>query len=245
MLNISIKNSAVYEYGLIWAIAASLLLHALLAVFVPNLKFDVKKETKQVLKIELQKPSPPAPVIAPPLPVSKPEPLKPEPIKPKIKPKPTVKPKPIVTEPEFIEPPETAPPITNEVIAVQPSAEIQPEVVVAQPAPVETPPPPPPNKDAALGDYRSILGRAIAKHKSYPKIAQRRGWQGTVLLNIKVDENGNVLSATVSKSSGHKSLDKQALKMVKKASPFPTPPSALRGSSFNITVPVSFKLAGA
>lgn len=246
-MNISINHSNINENTLIWAIVASLLLHVLFAVVVPNFKFDTKKETQQVLKIELQKPTPPAPVIAPPLPIAEPEP--PKPVKPKIKPKPVVKPKPITPiaeEPEITEPPEATPPVTD-VIAVQPSVESTPEVVVpvAPPAPIEPPPPPAPSKvdiNAALGKYRSILGRAIAKHKSYPKIAQRRGWQGSVLLDLKIDENGNVLLAKVRESSGHKSLDNRALEMVKKASPFPLPPAALQGSSFNITVPVAFKL---
>ncbi|WP_225907128.1 energy transducer TonB family protein [Methyloradius palustris] len=43
-------------------------------------------------------------------------------------------------------------------------------------------------------------------------------------------------------SSNRESLDQQALEMVKKASPFPLPPDSLRGKSFNILVPVSFKL---
>ncbi len=69
-----------------------------------------------------------------------------------------------------------------------------------------------------------------------------RGWQGECLLDLKLDGNGNVLSASVKESSGHEALDNQALEMVRKASPFPAPPEVLRGRSFNITVPVSFKL---
>jgi periplasmic protein TonB len=57
-----------------------------------------------------------------------------------------------------------------------------------------------------------------------------------------LDGNGKVLSATVQQSSGFDALDKQALEMVRKASPFPAPPEALRSRTFNITVPVSFKL---
>ena len=112
------------------------------------------------------------------------------------------------------------------------------------------PPPEPPKKiepseddvNAALRQYGGTLGRAIAKHKQYPKIAQMRGWQGECLLDLKLDGSGNVLSASVKESSGYEALDNQALEMARKASPFPTPPDALKGRSFNITVPVSFKL---
>jgi protein TonB len=43
-------------------------------------------------------------------------------------------------------------------------------------------------------------------------------------------------------SSGFEALDKQALEMVKKAAPFPLPPEALRSKTFNVIIPVSFKL---
>jgi len=233
-----------------------MLLHMLFAVVVPNFDFSSPLKKPQLIKVELQKPTPPPAVEELP-PIEIPEPPKPKPPEPVKKPKPikkkvkpVVKPKPIKKEVVVpIEPPvEPPPPVVEEVIAVAPTVDSTAEVVVPvlDPVPVEPPPPPPPTvaqRSNALDAYSSQLGRAIAKHKSYPKIAQRRGWQGTVLLDIKVDSSGNVLSAVVSKSSGHKSLDKQALKMVKKASPFPTPPAILQGGSFNISVPVAFKLA--
>ncbi|MFW5432005.1 MAG: energy transducer TonB [Methylophilaceae bacterium] len=238
-MDISINNSHFSENGIIWAITASILLHTLIAVVVPNFDFSNASKQRQVIKVELQKSTPPAPVpVVEPLP-----PIDiPEPPKPKL-------PKPIKKEaPTPIEPPAeiTPPPMVEEVIAVQPSVESTPEVIVPEPEPVEPPPPPQPSladKELALSAYGSQLGHAIAKHKSYPKLAQRRGWQGAVLLDLKVDSNGNVLSAVVSKSSGHDVLDRRALEMVKKASPFPAPPAALQGSSFNISVPVVFKLA--
>ncbi|KAG1647897.1 Molybdopterin molybdenumtransferase [Nymphon striatum] len=210
----------------------------------------VDKKPRQLIEIELQKPTPPAPVVEPLPAIDIPEPVKPKPPKPvkkKVKP---IKPKPIKKKeaPLPIEPPAeiTPPPVVEEVIAIEPTSQKAPEIVVPEPtpAPIEPPPPQPSqaDRDNALNAYSNQLGRAIAKHKSYPKLAQRRGWQGTVLLNIKVDGNGNVLSAVVSKSSGHNSLDKRALKMVEKASPFPAPPTLLQGDSFNISVPVVFKL---
>ena len=246
-MDISINNTRFDGNGIIWAITASILLHLLIAVVVPNFNFTSEKETPQVLKIELQQPAPPAPApIAEPLPsIDIPEPPKPEPIKKKIKP--VVKPKPIkkVAPPPVAQPEITPPPVVEEVIAVQPTIESAPEVVVVQPPPIVPPPPPEPSKadiDNALSAYGNILGRAIAKHKSYPKIAQRRGWEGVVLLDLKIDSSGNVLSAVVRDSSGYDSLDKRALAMVKKAAPFPAPPKLLQGSTFNISVPVSFKL---
>ncbi len=229
------------ENIIIWAVIASILLHILFAVIVPNFKFDTIKKERQILNIEIQNPAPPPiepqpPVIEPEQPKPIPKVVKPE--KPKLIVKPIEKPTPIE--------PEAPPPIIEEVIAVAPTATPEPEAIVI-PQPVEPPPEPPKPSQAEVDDaieqYSGLLGRTIAKYKSYPKIAIRRGWQGKVILDLKIDGNGNVLSANVRDSSGHAALDKEAIKMVKKAAPFPKPPAALQSQSFNIIVPVSFKLA--
>lgn len=251
-MDIAINNLRINEHGIIWAITASILLHVLVAVVVPNFNFTTKTEPKKILKVELLQPAPPAPApIAEPLPpINNPEPPKPEPIKKKLEP--IIKPKPIkeealtpIEEPELV-----SQPVVENIIAVQPSAERPTEIVVPQPTqptePIEVPSPPQPSQadiDSALSAYGNLLGRAIAKHKSYPKIAERRGWQGTALLDLKIDSQGHVLSATVRDSSGYDSLDSRALEMVKKASPFPPPPKELQGRTFDISVPVTFKLA--
>ncbi|HNV88481.1 MAG TPA: energy transducer TonB [Methylotenera sp.] len=246
-MDISIKNPSsnarANESTLIWAVICSILLHLLLLAVIPNFKFDAIKEIPQELTIQIQQPKPPEPAVVPepPKPV---EPIKPvsEPIKPL--PKKMPKPDPIPVQDIKPEPVTSEPPPPPAVITAAPKADAPP-VITAPP-----PPPEPPKKiepdeadiSAALSQYGGTLGRAIAKHKQYPKIAQMRGWQGDCLLDLKIDGSGNVLSANVKESSGFEALDKQALEMVRKASPFPAPPEALRGRSFDITVPVSFKL---
>lgn len=240
--NSIISNSRIpniNESKIVWAVIASILLHVLFAVGIPNFKFDNVKKERQILKIEIQNPVP-QPVAVPQPPVIEPEKPKPNPKKkPKIKPiiEPIAKP---IKPPAPIEPEEPAPP---EVIAVAPITTPEPKAVIVPPPPPEPPKPSQAEIDNALGQYGSLLGRSIAKHKSYPKIARKRGWQGKVILDLKIDSNGNVLSAKVRDSSGHAVLDKEALKMAKKAAPFPKPPLALQSQSFNITVPVSFKLS--
>jgi len=252
-LDVSIKKSNFNESTLIWAIICSILLHALLAITLPNLKFDTPKKPVP-LEIELQKPVAPEPVAevqpvqTPEQPIEQPKPevKKPEPIKKIIEPKPITKtveaPSP-VAEVQQAEPPAEVQPAPT-VIAVQPKTDTAPVAVVAPPAPevAKAPERSQAEVDNALGDYGNLLGRAIAKHKQYPRIAQTRGWEGVVLLDLKLDGSGKVLSVSIKEGSGYDALDKQALEMVRKASPFPAPPEALRNRTFNITVPVSFKL---
>ncbi len=50
---------------------------------------------------------------------------------------------------------------------------------------------------------------------AYPIVAKRRGYMGTVELIVLVSEKGIVSSLKIFKSSGYKSLDRQAVKTVK------------------------------
>ena len=126
---------------------------------------------------------------------------------------------------------------------------------VAQPTPKEVAPSPPaetiskipnivPQEQVTqhIESYSSLLANAIAKYKQYPKIAQMRGWQGTVIVDLEIDIKGAVISVKIKKSSTYEVLDNEALEMIKKASPFPAPPESLRGKNFNVLVPISFKL---
>ena len=212
----------------------SITLHVLMAVGIPTFSFE-KMVKPQVITIELARPK-----VEPPPPPPPPKP--PEPVKPKVvpPPQPVVQkmPQPVVTKT-----PETVPP-PPAVIAAAPKAEAPPPSFVA-PTPLPEPPKPTVNQvdvDNAKNQYGNLLSREVAKHKQYPKIAQMRGWQGDVELDLQIDGSGNLVASKVRTSSGFEALDKQALEMVKKAAPFPLPPEALRAKTFNVIIPVSFKL---
>lgn len=96
--------------------------------------------------------------------------------------------------------------------------------------------------EVALNDFSNLLARHIANFKMYPKIAQMRGWQGEVVLELQLSQDGQLTSSKVIKSSGFDVLDNESLEMVKRASPFPVPPEILKNRSFNILVPIRFKL---
>ena len=221
------------EHAFTWALCLSIALHLAALITLP--KFNQEPlEPPKVLTVEISQPTP----------VQEPQP-KQEPIKPKVEPKPIPKvipkPQPVVEKKVSPEPVAEPPP---PVMAAAPKAEVKP-TITAPPPPPEPPKPVTVNQeeiDASRNQYGSLLSREIAKHKQYPKIAQMRGWQGDVAVDIQIDGSGNVLSTKIHTSSGFESLDKQALEMVKKASPFPMPPAALRSKPFNVLVPVSFRL---
>jgi protein TonB len=240
----TISQNRLSDQHLAWMLALSLGVHALLLLSLPNL-LQIKKLAPTILQVEMtttQAPSPP--------PQAEPAPEPPAPVVPQktITPKPDIKPAPIKSYPTPVDndAPKQVEHVSEipQVISTAPKADVTPAVVVPPPPP-EPPKPLGPSQqdiDAARNQYGNELANALAKYKQYPKIAQMRGYQGDVLVEVQMDSNGNVTSSKIHQSSGYESLDNQALEMVKKASPLPPPPYALRGRSFNVLVPVSFHL---
>ena len=75
----------------------------------------------------------------------------------------------------------------------------------------------------------------------YPEIATSRGWEGTVLLRVKVTADGRSEEVAVHQSSGHKVLDKSAIIAVQKWRFIP----AKRGNTSvacTVIVPIAFTL---
>jgi protein TonB len=229
----------------------SIVLHAALFGVLPRIG-EEKPPQQPVLSVELLKP-PPKPLPPPP----PPEPPKPEPVKekpktekkplpppPKIQPAPAPKVEPQVLPPVPNPMPEPAKPSPPPVMTAPPTPESPKEAAPVVPATEPARPKGPSEQDLenARGNYGSLLSREFAKYKQYPRLAQMRGWQGTVKVELHIDASSNIRSSSVIESSNYEVLDKQALEMVRKATPLPQPPEALRGREFTIIVPINFRL---
>lgn len=94
----------------------------------------------------------------------------------------------------------------------------------------------------ALKDYTSSSLRHLYKFIKYPKVAQRRGLEGQVRLKILLDREGNLLESSITDESQHSSLNKAAMKAVKKASPFAVVPESIQDEPLELTFPVTFRL---
>lgn len=230
------------------ALLLSMGLHAVAFYLLPGKSVEPPPHS-ETLSVEIQEPPKPLPPPEPPKPQpakEKPQPQAPQkkPLPPAPQPKPqaaqippAATPAPSAHEPEPVQPP---------VIAAAPPIKESPQNFTVPTPPPEPPSPPkgPSDQDIenARGIYSNLLAREFAKYKQYPRIAQMRGWQGTVKVELHIDAVGNIRSSTVSESSNFEVLDKQALEMVRKASPLPQPPELLRGREFILIVPVVFRL---
>ena len=152
----------------------------------------------------------------------------------------------IAEEPEPEVPEDNAVAVKEEVEPEPEPAQQQQEAAVSAPEPVEIPEI---GEDdtrnaglIALDDFSRQLAMHIAKYKKFPRIAQRRGWQGEVILQVKLTGQGQLIAKKIRQSSGFRVLDEEGLNMIDRAIPFPTPPSILSGRTFTILVPIKFTL---
>ena len=75
----------------------------------------------------------------------------------------------------------------------------------------------------------------------YPRLAQNRGWEGTVLLEVEVLSSGNVGIVRVARSSGHRVLDRAAQKAVETWR-FSVNRTDGSGLTATVEIPVTFEL---
>jgi protein TonB len=79
----------------------------------------------------------------------------------------------------------------------------------------------------------------VYKGLVYPPIAIENSWEGAVLVAFLVDNNGDIDSIRVLKSSGYRLLDQNAVSAVKHAAPYPRSTSKVE-----IKLPVIYKMEG-
>lgn len=136
--------------------------------------------------------------IAPPAPEKKAEPKRPPPPRPKPVEKP--QPRQIVAETPAIAP-------TDYVAPPPPPMPVP--VIEAPPAP-----PPKPAEPLALGSELAVACPERTPPR-YPPLSRRLGEEGTSLLRVELDEQGNIGAARITSSSGFARLDAAALAAVR------------------------------
>jgi protein TonB len=92
--------------------------------------------------------------------------------------------------------------------------------------------------EAGSNAYNALVFGHLQKFKRYPVAA--RGAAGTVLVRFALNRAGEVVSTEVTKSSGNGVLDREALDILRRASPFPPFPTAKPGAQDSYIAPVNF-----
>lgn len=188
---------------------------------VPPMTIEFSAPTPPVVEPPPPPPEPiPQPVVQePPPPVVDENAVKPPPPKPvpKPKPKPVAKPKPA---PKPVE---------------QPPAPPKAETPPAPPAPAAPPAQVPVTPPSAHAGYLHNPA------PEYPSLAQRRGWEGSVLLRVHVLANGSPSEIQIQTSSGREALDQAAVKAVQRWKFVPAKRGDVAQDGW-VSVPLDFKL---
>ena len=206
--------------GLIFALAASLALHALVFLAGSERRPPARPPEPSPGPIEarLAEPPPVQPEVSP---AVRPEKSKPA-VKSETKPA-AVAPEARVAIPEPPNVPGEAAPAPQSPVARTEAAPpaAQQGVVAADPG--------------TLGQYRLQLIAAARRYKRYPPLARENNWEGNVLIGVAIAANG-AAAVSVKASSGYQILDQQALEMFRQATQAVPVPPALRGKEFAFEV---------
>ncbi|MCS7195923.1 MAG: energy transducer TonB [Aquificaceae bacterium] len=80
-------------------------------------------------------------------------------------------------------------------------------------------------KEQYLKEKLQLISQIVQRNISYPPLARRMGWEGRVVLAIRIGEDGSLREVRVLESSGYDILDRNAVETVRRlAGLLPKPP---------------------
>jgi protein TonB len=213
---------------------ASLVLHVALLVRLQTSHQEGPRGIRKASQVEIQITQPPTPVVVPPQ-VERPPP----PATPVRSPHP----QPRLSLPEPVHAAAAAhsgevgldAPAGDEGEAPRGTGDVAAPVVQAAPL---APPPPAP---APVIEAREGANYLKNPRPAYPHVAQREGWEGSVLLRVRVLPTGHPDTIAVQRSSGHGVLDQAAVEVVKGWAFTPATQGGVAIAGW-VNVPIEFRL---
>jgi protein TonB len=100
-----------------------------------------------------------------------------------------------------------------------------------------------PQTQVDYGWLSDILWGRIEQLKRYPPLAKHNHWEGKVIVEAVIQDDGAIIESQIAESSGHAVLDQQALAVLKQASPLALK-HPLGQRRVTILVPITYRLDG-
>jgi protein TonB len=94
---------------------------------------------------------------------------------------------------------------------------------------------------AAIATWQRVMLDRVQRFHRYP--ARAHNESGIAGVEFAIDRTGRVLSSRIVKSSGYAMLDQDALALIRRASPFPSPPASVSDDLLTIVLPVRYDAA--
>jgi TonB family protein len=95
------------------------------------------------------------------------------------------------------------------------------------------------------GSRNHLLGQlhtALSRHLVYPPLARQRGWEGTVLLGLRVEADGALEQVRLRGSSGYDVLDQAAVESLHRVGRLAEATAWLRGRALELQMPVIYRI---
>lgn len=97
------------------------------------------------------------------------------------------------------------------------------------------------SSESALALWQAKTKGHLNRYKAYPEEAKSKGRTGISKVRFIVDEQGYVISSELILSSGVRSLDREAQRVLKRAEPLPVPPlELLSKGKIMVEMPIEF-----
>lgn len=84
--------------------------------------------------------------------------------------------------------------------------------------------------------------KQISARFNYPLLARKRGWEGDVVLELRLEADGRMSNVRIAESSGYTLLDRAALKSARAVEATPEVAHWLAGRHIDILIPVYYRL---
>jgi TonB family protein len=98
------------------------------------------------------------------------------------------------------------------------------------------------SRERARVTWQKELLARIDGYKRYPP--ERINQSAEILLTMRLDRTGRVVSAAIARSSGDGAFDHAALAMIERANPVPAPPPLIADEGLDFSLPVIFRKSG-
>lgn len=104
---------------------------------------------------------------------------------------------------------------------------------------------PMPAAETEAGLRNQLLGEMqtrLSHYLTYPPLARQRGWEGTVLLALRVESDGHLEKIRIVRSSGYAVLDHSALNSLTRLGRLTDVSAWLDGRGIDLQLPVIYRL---
>lgn len=101
------------------------------------------------------------------------------------------------------------------------------------------------NSKAQRVEAREAIVAELAKHFRYPRLAQQRGWEGTVVLTVRILSDGRLDEIRVKRSSGRSLLDRSARQALAGIERLPQFADRIGEDGLALEIPVTYRLESA